>query len=1751
MSALSSSPEPLRKANESASQSTDDGSTRLTPDEDEDDLPMIGEDDTYKLKPIASRDHLGVPDDGQGEGAGLLPSPRRFSLGSVQSFELYTPDEERTVLRKLDRRLVGFMALLYCLSFLDRSNIGNARIAGLARDLKLNSDQYEWLLWAFYISYIAFEWMTLMYRIVPPHIYISLCILSWGIIASIQALATSFSFLLVLRFLLGVGEAAFGPGVPFYLSFFFRRNELAFRTGLFISASPLSASFAGALAWLITKVGEHGPLSPWRLLFLIEGFPSVLIAVWAWEFIPDGPGSAKWLTPRQREVAILRLRQEKESDEEDLLGEKHTSSASGRRGVNFREVLQALKDPNCYLTAFMFFSCNIAFSSMPVFLPTIIRDMGHSSLTAQALSAPPYLFSFVVVIATAYISDKYQTRSTAIIFHSILATLGYTTIALSGYYASTNTTIKYLALYPAAAGFFSCITIIITWTINNQESDSKKGTGMAILNVIGQCGPLVGTSIFPEEDGPFYVKGMSLCALFMLFVGILATILRFVLKAQNKRIQRELSSGEYAGIPLQEGEQSQILEDLREYVFALLVVKEDWSGLVRLESDPMLSLMTCALTHAKTGIMAPKRASATPFTTFRLRETLSMESSKSRPPAEVDERPSSIASKATPVESQDSDQEKDTADSDRTSIGTESAVTTINNEAPVNTFKPEADLEKAPGLPRGETESMKFDGEDEEPVPTSFQRSSSPGVMKRNKNAGYGKVGEDSILRMHKYSLYETSTRFYLIGTDVMDRHYRLLKIDRTAPPGHLNIFEDDIVYDKREMDQLLNAIDDGNKATGGIKLKVTSWGLLGFIRFTEAYYMLLVTKRAQVAMLGGHYIYQVDGTELIPLTTGSSSRFQKDRNPEEARFLNILSNLDLTRSFYFSYSYNITRSLQQNIIRERTALNEGLQKPKEDFQDMFAWNNHLLAPARTALRNVYDWCHPIIHGYVDQATLDVFGRRVFITIIARRSRFFAGARFLKRGANDLGYVANDVETEQILSEALTTSFHAPGPRLFASPTYTSYVQHRGSIPLYWTQDNTGVTPKPDIDVNLIDPFFSASALHFDDLFKRYGAPIYVLNLIKARERTPRESKLLSEYQNAIKYLNQSLPEDKKILYEAFDMARASKTRGQDVIGTLENLAEKVLRKTGFFHNGDSNFDEPQVQNGVARTNCIDCLDRTNACQFVVGKRALGRQLQALGVISKNTVDYDSDCVDIFTHMFHGHGDAIAIQYGGSHLVNTMATYRKLNHWQSSSRDMVESFKRYYHNSFLDSQRQEAYNLFLGNYIFAQGQPMLWDLTTDYYLHHEDPRSWLNKERRNYISWYTPSHLELRTLPPAVNTETRPNEVSEHDDYWLEYYRPLAISSFLKIFIFRLNSPARQPQEKVFPPRDQNVSPFVVRKKQQDQESPSKNTKKAGRKLVTIVDPSSETESKRKESGWTHRRRDLHLQVPDNGSPMKQSILLNSPYEPYMPNSAPPVGGHYPRLTTSISASTGWSSSTSRNFKPADKALQTQWTLGQFYDNSLNPSVTVAEEDEYQRYIEHPLNLPLVVSTEAPSADDPSALEFHEYLHKHEEAAKQEETAHRDSDAFSLRPGTANTYFEKADRATRDADNTSIRSNYSRPTSAAGFSINIPFSHHHTPSYPSISHSHSTSTSSHLTHASNVRHPQFVDQDFAIPDEVVDPLAEEFGEYLKVADNPLDVLEDDGGKKRYKAYRQWLKGKSFFKQSKVDPEWREAGMLGR
>ncbi|KAL8833796.1 MAG: hypothetical protein Q9170_004089 [Blastenia crenularia] len=442
------------------------------------------------------------------------------SGSSIEGPANWSRAEEVLLVRKFDHRLVSFISFLYLLGFLDRSNIGNAVIAGLSRDLHMNSSQYEWTLRAFYITYVLFEWMPILYTILSPSTYIALCVFAWGVIASLQALSTSYMNLCILRAFLGVSEAAFSPGVPVFLAFFYKREELAYRIGLFISAAPLATSFASSLAWLITKLSQHSSIASWRILFLVEGFPSVVISIFAFYLIPDGPGAARYLTKRERWIAERRLQQQGKAKDHDVHIQK----------FEWKEIREALEDPKCYLTAVMFCSCNVAFSSLPVFLPTIIEAMGYSALKSQALSAPPYLLAFVVVLLTAFYSDKYQNRSLFICFHALLAASGYAIIVLAGVLEAGW---GYWGVYLAASGFFSCVTILITWTINNQESDAKKGTGVAILNIIGQLGPFIGTALYPKKAAPYYVPGMTACTIFMIAVAVLSLWLRRILQDLN------------------------------------------------------------------------------------------------------------------------------------------------------------------------------------------------------------------------------------------------------------------------------------------------------------------------------------------------------------------------------------------------------------------------------------------------------------------------------------------------------------------------------------------------------------------------------------------------------------------------------------------------------------------------------------------------------------------------------------------------------------------------------------------------------------------------------------------------------------------------------------------------------------------------------------------------------------------------------------------------------------------------------------------------------------------------------------------------------------------------------------------------------------------------------------------------------------------------------------------------------------------
>ena len=179
--------------------------------------------------------------------------------------------------------------------------------------------------------------------------------------------------------------------------------------------------------------------------------------------------------------------------------------------------------------------------------------MHYSALASQALSAPPYFVAFLVVLVTAFLSDRSQNRSYYVIFHAILGALGYLSIAIGGMLRADSKW-RYAGVYPAAAGFFSAITLILTWTINNQDSNSKRGTGVVMLNLLGQFGPLVGTRLYPDSDKPYYVKGMTVCSIFMFLVSLQAWWLRRRLIKENERWME-------LGIATEDGENEALVDE--------------------------------------------------------------------------------------------------------------------------------------------------------------------------------------------------------------------------------------------------------------------------------------------------------------------------------------------------------------------------------------------------------------------------------------------------------------------------------------------------------------------------------------------------------------------------------------------------------------------------------------------------------------------------------------------------------------------------------------------------------------------------------------------------------------------------------------------------------------------------------------------------------------------------------------------------------------------------------------------------------------------------------------------------------------------------------------------------------------------------------------------------------------------------------------------------------------------------------------
>lgn len=221
-----------------------------------------------------------------------------------------------------------------------------------------------------------------------------------------------------------------------------------------------------------------------RLTQSIEGAPTVLFSVIVFFFLADSPGTAKFLTESEQTQAVERLQ---------------TVDQTAKNKMEWKQVLQGLSDYKNYIHMTIHFCCNYSFAGLSNFLPTIIQEMGYTSVNAQGLSAPPYFASFLLCIVAALISDRWGHRGLVITVSAVVGMVGY--LILAAVEDEHKTGVRYFGVWLATCGVFPALSINITWLLNNQGGDSKKGAGMAILAVFGQCSSFVSSSAFPDSEG--------------------------------------------------------------------------------------------------------------------------------------------------------------------------------------------------------------------------------------------------------------------------------------------------------------------------------------------------------------------------------------------------------------------------------------------------------------------------------------------------------------------------------------------------------------------------------------------------------------------------------------------------------------------------------------------------------------------------------------------------------------------------------------------------------------------------------------------------------------------------------------------------------------------------------------------------------------------------------------------------------------------------------------------------------------------------------------------------------------------------------------------------------------------------------------------------------------------------------------------------------------------------------------------------
>ncbi|KAF4940211.1 MFS transporter prlL [Colletotrichum fructicola] len=438
----------------------------------------------------------------------------------------YVPgsDEEKKLVRKIDMYLLPLMWLMYLLSYMDRTNIGNAKIAGMDKDLGLDSGKYSIALIVFFIGYVLFEVPSnMLLTRTRPSLYLPGIMAVWGSVTIGMAFCPTYEALVGFRVVMGCLESGFAPGVLLLLSSWYKKEEQSKRFAVYISAAILSGAFGGLLAGSITSgLHEVHGIAGWRWLFVVEGAATVGAAGIAFFVLPDFPANTSKLkfNERERALAIRRL----QSDEQALRGEEEPVLG---HWAAFKLAMVSWKTW-LFVVGYM---AIVGSSTLSYFYPTLVSGLGYTSTAAQYMTIPIFGVAFVCTAITGYFADQHS-KWRGLILGAWTAVAMICSIIICVVY---NFTARYALLVIMASGLWASNGLALSYASVSfgDMANETRAISLAFVNAMGNLAQIYGAYLFPSSDAPKYLMGFGVIS-GLCFTGVASYVaLHIFLRKKN------------------------------------------------------------------------------------------------------------------------------------------------------------------------------------------------------------------------------------------------------------------------------------------------------------------------------------------------------------------------------------------------------------------------------------------------------------------------------------------------------------------------------------------------------------------------------------------------------------------------------------------------------------------------------------------------------------------------------------------------------------------------------------------------------------------------------------------------------------------------------------------------------------------------------------------------------------------------------------------------------------------------------------------------------------------------------------------------------------------------------------------------------------------------------------------------------------------------------------------------------------------